>query len=290
MKANPPIIATFHPRYRRRYYNVQIAPFAFCNRVRDAILGGMAARIPVGTKSSRTSPQARSRSRPRPSALVRAEHGGAPVHLTPAEKRVFNEALRLGADLAGEVEAKVSAYGRWLLEAVFGNDAGAALDERTKNPVWQEIIRRAGGPTLRIGKRMLYIAVRLAAYDKRITDQTWRGLDSGRKELLFPLREDRRLREAAQHVTKWNLTQTKTSAYVSELLAETGQAPAVRLTGPLLMGRIKKMHESLSGPALLRKVRAIRADLEPAERQEIAGEIEKVREVLTAIAREMRGR
>lgn len=91
-------------------------------------------------------------------------------------------------------------------------------------------------------------------------------------------------------MSRWNLTQTKTSAYVSELLAETGQAPAVRLTAPLLMGRIKKMHESLGGAAILRKVREIRADLEPGERQEIAGEIEKVREVLTAIAREMRGR
>src|SRR3954463_16149733 len=108
------------------------------------------------------------KSRARPSAIVRAEHGGAPVHLTTPEKKVFSEALRLGADLADEVEAKVAAYGRWLLEAVFANDAAAALDDRTKNRVWTELVRRAGGPTLRISKRMLYIAVRLAAYDKRI--------------------------------------------------------------------------------------------------------------------------
>ena len=151
-----------------------------------------------------------SRTRSRPSALVRAEHGGAPVHLTPIERQVFGEALRLGADLADEVEAKVSAFGRWLLEAVFDNDAAAALDGKTKNPVWQELVRRAGGPTLRVSKHMLYVAVQLAAYDKRITDQTWRGLDTGRKELLLPLAEDRRLRDAAQHVSKFNLTQTKT--------------------------------------------------------------------------------
>ncbi|MEO6573816.1 MAG: hypothetical protein ABIP89_08255, partial [Polyangiaceae bacterium] len=120
----------------------------------------------------------KSKPRERPSALVRAEHGGAPVHLNAAEKRVFSEALRLGADLADEVEAKVSAYGRWLLDVVFANDAAAALDDKSKNPVWQELGRRAGGPSLRIGKRMLYIAVRIAAYDKRISDQTWRGLDS----------------------------------------------------------------------------------------------------------------
>jgi hypothetical protein len=230
------------------------------------------------------------KSLPRPSALVRAEHGGAPVRLTAAEKKVFTEALRLGADLADEVEAKVSAYGRWLLEAVFESDAAAALDDKTKNPIWQELVRRAGGPTLRIGRRMLFIAVRLAAYDKRITDQTWRGLDAGRKELLLPLREDRRLRDAAQHVTKFNLTQTKTTAYVSELLAETGAAPDIRLTAPLLVGRMKKIHESLAGAAVLRKVRALHADLDAAQRKALAGEVEKVRDVLTAIAREVRGR
>jgi len=154
----------------------------------------------------------------------------------------------------------------------------------------EELVRRAGGPTLRIGRRMLFVAVRLAAYDKRITDQTWRGLDAGRKELLLPLREDRRLRDAAAHVTKFNLTQTKTNAYVSELLAESGEAPNVRLTAPLLMGRMKKIHESLSGAAVLKKVRALQEELDVAERKALAGEIDKVREVLTAIAREVRGR
>ena len=226
----------------------------------------------------------------RPSAIVRAEHGGAPVHLDAGEKKIFAEALRLGADLADEVESKVSAYGRWLLAAVFQNDTTAALDERTRNPVWQELVRRAGGPTLRIGRKMLYISVRLAAYDKRISDQTWRGLDAGRKELLLPLREDRRLREAAQHVSKFNLTQTKTTEYVNELLAEDGHAPSVRLTAPLLMGRMKKIRETLGGAAVLRKIRTLHGEIEASERQALAGEIDKVREVLTAIAREVRGR
>ena len=232
----------------------------------------------------------KTKSRPRPSAIVRAEHGGAPVHLSAPEKKVFSEALRLGADLADEVEAKVTAFGRWLLEAVFANDAAAALDDRTHNPIWLELVRRAGGPTLRVSPKVLYVALRLAAYDKRITDQTWRGLDSGRKELLLPLREDRRLRDAADHVSKFNLTQTKTRAYVGELLSQTGETPQLRLTGPVLMGRMKKIRESLGGAAVLKKVRALHGDLEASERQALAGEIDKVREVLAAIAREVRGR
>jgi hypothetical protein len=56
------------------------------------------------------------------------------------------------------------------------------------------------------------------------------------------------------------------------------------------MGRIKRIHESLSGAAVLKKVKALHADLDASERQALAGEIDKVREVLTAIAREVRGR
>lgn len=235
-------------------------------------------------------PKRSSKARARPSALVRAEHGGAPVTLTTPQKRVFDEALRLGEDLADEVESKVAAYGRFLLQSVFDSDASAALDDKTKNPVWLELVRRAGGPSLRISRRMLYVALQLAAYDKRITDESWRGLDAGRKELLLPLEDDRRLREAAKHVTSFKLTQIKTREYVGQLLAKAGGSQQVRLTGPLLAARMRKLRESLDGATVLRKVRALHADLEPTERHEVAGEIEKLREVLRAIAREVRGR
>jgi hypothetical protein len=226
----------------------------------------------------------------RPSAIVRAEHHRPPAHLSAPEKRVLGEALRLGEDLAQEVEAKITAFGRWLLEAVFANDAAAALDDKTKNPVWMELVRRAGGPTLRVNKKVLYVALKLAAYDRRITDQSWRGLDPGRKELLLPLRDDRRLREAAQHVSKFNQTQTKTSAYVGELLAQAGVERQVRLSAPVLLGRMRKIQETLGDPAVLKRVRALRAELDALERQALAEEIDKVREVLSAIVREVRGR
>jgi hypothetical protein len=47
---------------------------------------------------------------------------------------------------------------------------------------------------------------------------------------------------------------------------------------------------SLGGAAVLKKVRALHGDLDTSERQALAGEIDKVRELLTAIAREVRGR
>lgn len=196
--------------------------------------------------------------RPRPSAIVRAEHGGTAIRLSSAEKRIFEEALRRGEDLADDVQSKVSAYGRWLLATVFDNDATVALDEKTKHPVWLELVRRAGGPTLRIGRRMLYVALQVAANDKRITDDTWRRLDAGRKEILLPLDDPRSLRDAAEHVSKFS--------------------------------RISKLRESLDGAAVMRRVRAMQTNLDTADRQSIAAEIDKLREVLSAIAREMRGR
>ena len=77
---------------------------------------------------------------------------------------------------------------------------------------------------------------------------------------------------------------------MSELLSETGEPPQVRLTAPVLMKRMTNIREALGGAAVLKKVRALGVDLDPKERQALAGEIDKVREVLTAIAREVRGR
>ena len=124
------------------------------------------------------------KARTRPSALVRAEHNGAPVHLSTPQKRVFDEALRLGEDLADDVESKVAAYGRWLLQAVFGNDAASALDEKTKNPVWLELVRRSGGPSLRVSRRMLYVAP-LLPRGRRERDRSVRLLEA--LVLVLPL-------------------------------------------------------------------------------------------------------
>lgn len=228
--------------------------------------------------------------RPRPRAIVLAEHGEAPVKLTSREKVVLDEALRRGEDLREQVEANVTAYGRWLLQGVFGDDAAAALDDKSSNPVWRELVRRAGGPTLRIGRRMLYVALQLAAHDKRIADTTWRGLDAGRKELLLPLGDDARLRDAAQHVSKFNLTQASTRQYVSGLLESAGRPRAVRLTVPRLVGQVKKLRATLGTAAALRKVEQLRDVAEPREREKAAEEVEELREALGKIAKALRAK
>ena len=93
--------------------------------------------------------------RARPVALARAQHAEAPAHLTSPERGVFEEALRRGEDLREEIESSVSSFGRWLLGAVFHDDTTAALDDKSQNPVWLELVRRAGGPMLGLSKGAL---------------------------------------------------------------------------------------------------------------------------------------
>lgn len=228
--------------------------------------------------------------RARPRAIVLAEHGEPPVKLTSSEKALLDEALRRGEDLREQVEANVTAYGRWLLGSIFRGDASAALDDKSSNSVWRELVRRAGGPTLRIGRRMLYVSLQLAARDKRIADTTWRGLDAGRKELLLPLGEDARLREAAQHVAKFNLTQASTRQYVAGLLESAGRARAVRLTVPRLVGHVQKLRATLGTAAALRKVEQLREGAEPRERERAADEVDQLRDVLAKVARSLRAK
>jgi len=228
--------------------------------------------------------------RARPRAIVLAEHGEAPVKLNAREKTLLDEALRRGEDLREQVEANVTSYGRWLLGSVFADDASAALNDKSNNAVWRELVRRAGGPTLRIGRRMLYVALQLAAHDKRIADTTWRDLDAGRKELLLPLGDDGRLREAAQHVAEFNLTQASTRQYVSGLLESTGRARAVRLTVPRIVGQVQKLRASLGSAAALRKVEQLRETAEPREREKAAAEVDELREVLGKIAKSLRAK
>lgn len=225
----------------------------------------------------------------RPSALVRAEHGGEPLALDKSQRTLLEEALRRGEDLREEVEAKVTSYGRWLLSAVFADDIAAALDAKSKNPVWLELVRRAGGPTLRVSRKTLYVAVSVAALDKRITDQSWRGLDGGRKELLLPLGDPKKLREAAKHVSKFNLTQPDTRAYVTELLKGDGKERQVRITAPRLVARVRTLRASLEKGATLKKIAALAGELETQDREKAAAEVDRLRDVLQQISRHLRG-
>src|SRR5262245_27952647 len=106
----------------------------------------------------------------RTSAVARAERRSAPISLSGTEKDILEEALRRGQDTRDEVQTSLMRFGRWLLDQVFGGNATEALNDKTRNAVWMELVRRAGGPTLQISRRLLYVCLRVAANDKRIND------------------------------------------------------------------------------------------------------------------------
>jgi hypothetical protein len=166
--------------------------------------------------------------------------------LDAAQRKVLAEALRRAEETRDVMEDALVAYGRWLLVQVFDDDAGAALAGRHHNPVWRALLARAGGPTLRVSERMLYVALHIAARDKRITDEAWRNLEPGRKELLLPLGDEAVMRRAAQHVTAMKLTQRATRAYVSALLAEAGGERPLRLTPRRVVAQVRTFRERVT--------------------------------------------
>jgi hypothetical protein len=205
--------------------------------------------------------------------LMNGEHG-----LDAAEKTVLAEALR-EADAARDVmEAALVGFGRWILINVFHDDATAALEGKRENRVWQSLRARAGGPSLRVSEKLLYVAVDIAAHDKRINDETWRLLEPGRKELLLPLGDERQMRQAAKQVVAMKMSQSATKAYVTEMRAATGKKATSRATGPVLHRRMTRVRSVLDAADLLRNVRRVAPTLAAAERAALRGEVEAIRD------------
>jgi len=210
--------------------------------------------------------------------------------MTSEQRKLLEEAVRRGADIASGVETKIVRYGRWLLASVFGGNPSEALDPKTRNAVWLALVRRAGGPKLPMSSRMLSVALRIAAWDRCIDDVTWRSLDAGRKELLLPLHDAELLARAAHHVSKFDLTHAKTTEYLAELRAAEGRRPVSRMTAPILIARIKRFRTGVASRAILKKVRRLRESLEPAQRTALAEEIDRVRADLVSLSRLLRTR
>lgn len=224
-----------------------------------------------------------------PTALARAEHHAPPVKLTAKERALLDEGLARGQEFARRTADELVSFGSWLLVHVFGGDTSAALDQKSENPVWMELVARAGGPTLDVSRNLLYMAVKIAAYDKRMPQGAWRRLAPPWKALLLPLDDEAKMREAAQQVADFSLTQAKTKELVTSLMADEGRDRRVRLTASALVARVAKLRTSIDDPRVLRRAKEIGADLEPAERRRVAGEIARLRDALDRVARALNG-
>lgn len=197
--------------------------------------------------------------------------------LNASDRKLLAEALRRGEETRDVMEDALVSFGRWLLVNVFNDDAAAALDDRARNPVWLELLHHAGGPKLRIGRKLLFVAVHIAARDKRITDEAWRNLEPGRKELLLPLADEPTMRKAAQHVTAMKLSQRATRAYVATLRAEQGDERGARLTPARLAAQVRGFRERVTDAKWQRRALSVASKADPDDRNAVRQELEALR-------------
>ena len=188
-----------------------------------------------------------------------------------------------------QVESSLVDLGRWIPTNVFEGDAAAALEQRRTNPVWHELTRRAGGPTLRLSERLLHVSLSIAAHDKRITHEAWRKLEPGRKELLLPLGDERSMRDAAQRVVDMKLTQRETRNLVRDLRQKRGDQPAVRVTAQALIAGVRRLGERLSDLESANAIAPLVERLDHEQRAELSRSVDaletRLRAVVQAIKR-----
>ncbi|CAN5721219.1 hypothetical protein BH09MYX1_BH09MYX1_00650 [soil metagenome] len=221
-------------------------------------------------------------------STVRVAKNGSPsVALDRAQKVLLADALRAGAGVPGEGPEKVVEFGRFLLANVFAHDVSAALERKSKNLIWVELLRHTEGPAPRFNRRMLYVALTIAAWDEQLRNTAFHSLDLARKVLLLPLADEKKLKNAASHVAKLDLTQADTRDYVTQLLAQAGKSRQVRITGKGLAVRAMKLRKSLEGPSL-RRLRSL--EMKPADRKVAISEMERLEAVVAQVVKALKAR
>lgn len=231
-------------------------------------------------------PMPKRRAAPRSSAPAPSIVPATTGPLAASHEPVLREALLRAEETRNVVEDALVSFGRWLLVHVFEGDSTQALAARKENPLWNELQRRAGGPSLRLSRRFLSVALHIAAHDQRIQDDAWRLLEPGRKELLLPLHDEAALREAAQHVVKLKLSQRATKTYVKSLRAEA--APRMRLTSERARADIARFSEKVVDARYEKRVHALVKQMSGEERAAMKEEVARVRAWADRLAKAIR--
>lgn len=247
----------------------------------------------VASKPARSPKERASRGRSS-AALVKAVDvapaRAAAAPLSKEERFKLAEAVRLGEEARRDAEGALVGYGQWLLVNVFGDDTTEALSHKRVNPVWQELVGLAGGSKLRLSRTSLHLALAIAAYDKRLNDEAFRALDVSRKRLVLTLGDDKRIRDAAQHISATKMTAASAQVYVRSLLGEGGERPTLRMTPASAGARVTRAASLFSDRALLGKWKSQLGELSGASRAEASAQLraiaKAVGELLEALRKE----
>lgn len=205
-------------------------------------------------------------------------------NLTTEEERIVTRTLAKAATLNERVELALRELGGLLFADVFGGDSAAAIEHRADNPVWVELLRRAGGRTLRFSDKTLTNAVLIAAYDRRLADDRWTALDPARKSLLLPLRDEKAMRAAADHVLRSNLSYRATQAYIATLRAELGEPVERRESPARLRSAVRTATERLTGKDRARRIVEVARAMDDGDRAAFSKELKSLARSLAALA------
>lgn len=210
--------------------------------------------------------------------------------LTQDEQDKLARLLDEAKDTTAILSAQLLSFGRLVLREIFRGNVEAALDPaRARNPLWLEFRRRSGGPTLRLTEKFISVSLRIAAWDKTITDENWRFLDPPRKEILLPLHDANRLREAAQHVTEFKLDNDATQQYVAALREAAGESVKTRLTPDRARSTTRQFVQRMRSGRAVQRLAEASAKMTPEERAVLEAEIDElekyVKDVKAAIKR-----
>jgi hypothetical protein len=228
------------------------------------------------------------RSKAASTALVVASPAPAAAHAKP-DRALLAEALRRAESARNVMESQLLDFGRWLLVEVFEDDAGSALGDRKRdNPVWRELLARAGGPTLRVSERFLYVSLEIAAHDKRIQDDSWRLLEPGRKELLLPLRDESLMRKAARRVVEMKLSQRATKELVRAELAARDEKPTSRVTPQRFHTQIRRFRERVLDTSYHRKIESQLRELPKQDKTAVRDELQALQQWATSLLAALR--
>ncbi len=147
-----------------------------------------------------------------------------------ADAASLGEAIRRGRAVVDAAESAVASYGQWLFATLFASDTKSVLDRAIEQPTFDALLEAAESPTLPLGRGVIRVALRVAAFDKRLADEPWSRLHYSHKVELLPLGEPKLMRAAARHVLAASLHTPQVRLYVQRLLKPDGVPPKLSPT------------------------------------------------------------
>ena len=197
------------------------------------------------------------------------------------QKQLLAEAQRRARDAMELAEGALADYGQWLFESVFLGETQAVLDrDPSSNGLYGLLLQSAGSLQMPIAKGSLSSAIRVAAYDKRLSDASWSRLRFSHKEKLLVLDEPNAMRAAARHVLSASLDVNSTREYVSELL---GTPTPIRLTPARAAKAALRASKPFLDARYMNRWQKQLASLEPEERTEVATSLRAARAAIDAL-------